>query len=757
MPTIQKLVNDILILDGKYETKGNDARKGASNLPNNTSFNIDRLIELKNDLIILDREWSRVSYIPGFLVNVFYTRVIPKSNRINYLFRTPGETTSETIVGARFEEGKHVITHYFSNRKVLSNTINELEECYRFAKKVFGEEIRSSIFNIEKGKEHSIVYPEGCKTKYRSIIVEAFNILKFEIPRAVKKEYQSNKSIITFYKILNLSLSDIFKKIGLNEKSDFYFRILSEDDGGVAQLDERGLEYVYSEIPYLICNANKDLMDVPYESLQDSEGSIRTLPNPDDKIPTIGLLDTGFLPGSYFDGWVSYDGEYLKDYDPKSVKDEHGTKIDSILVDGDFINKDKYCDGCGNFKVKHFGIIKKFGEPSTTVMERVASIVRKHPSIHVWNLSIGSDMEIDKNFISYEASILDKLQYENKNIVFVVSGTNLPNGKEEHNYRIGAPADSLNSIVVNSVSSNREIASYSRKGPVLSFFNKPDVCAFGGDNKNGVAVCTSLGQSFACGTSFAAPWIARKLSFLIDKMGLHREEAKALLIDSAIGWKRGSNLDNKDFLGYGIVPEKIDEIVKTDSDEIRFILSDISSSYTTYNYSIPIPLSEDKYPYIARATLCYFPSCTRNQGVDYTDTELSIKFGRMTDNEKIKDINNNSQDDKEARTTEDEARTYQRKWDNVKVISSVPKEHNKPLKSYSNKMWGMSITSKQRVSKTIPSIRFGVVITIKDIDGRNRIDNFVENCILKGWNVTRLKVQERIDLMLKIKDDLKLE
>ena len=38
---------------------------------------------------------------------------------------------------------------------------------------------------------------------------------------------------------------------------------------------------------------------------------------------------------------------------------------------------------------------------------------------------------------------------------------------------IGAPADSINSLVVNAVNKNNEPASYSRIGKVLSFFNKP--------------------------------------------------------------------------------------------------------------------------------------------------------------------------------------------------------------------------------------------------------------------------------------------
>lgn len=43
------------------------------------------------------------------------------------------------------------------------------------------------------------------------------------------------------------------------------------------------------------------------------------------------------------------------------------------------------------------------------------------------------------------------------------------------NMKVGSPADSLNSIVVNAVDFEGKSASYTRRGPVLSFFHKPDV------------------------------------------------------------------------------------------------------------------------------------------------------------------------------------------------------------------------------------------------------------------------------------------
>ncbi len=54
-------------------------------------------------------------------------------------------------------------------------------------------------------------------------------------------------------------------------------------------------------------------------------------------------------------------------------------------------------------------------------------------------------MEIDVNFMSPEAAELDKIQYE-YDVIFVVAGTNKK--KNSSVDKIGAPVDSLNSLVV---------------------------------------------------------------------------------------------------------------------------------------------------------------------------------------------------------------------------------------------------------------------------------------------------------------------
>ena len=78
---------------------------------------------------------------------------------------------------------------------------------------------------------------------------------------------------------------------------------------------------------------------------------------------------------------------------------------------------------------------------------------------------------------------------------------------------LGAPADSLNSLVVNAVDMNGMPASYTRIGPVLSFFYKPDVCYYGGDG------CQALVER---GTEI--PVIAHATKAVAEKAPTHEED-----------------------------------------------------------------------------------------------------------------------------------------------------------------------------------------------------------------------------------------
>lgn len=158
--------------------------------------------------------------------------------------------------------------------------------------------------------------------------------------------------------------------------------------------------------------------------------------------------------------------------------------------------------------------------------------------------------------------------------MFVVSGTNDNRTVKEGILRIGSPADSLNSIVVNSARRDGTPASYSRKGNVLSFFNKPDVAYYGGDYDERIKAYSSNGDE------------------------------------------------------------------------------------------------DNKYPYA-----------------------------------------------------------------------------NRPIMSYGDRLWGISVTSKERLkSRTQGGLNFRAVITLREINGVNRIQDFITACTLRGWIVNELDIENRVEL-----------
>ena len=160
------------------------------------------------------------------------------------------------------------------------------------------------------------------------------------------------------------------------------------------------------------------------------------------------------------------------------------------------------------------------------------------------------------------------------------------------------------------------------------------------------------------------------MAYLIYVMKFSREVAKALIIDSAAGWNRQ---DNTTYIkGYGLVPKKIEDILHSKDDEIRFIMTGTIDEYEVYTYNIPVPQDMNAHPFYAKATLAYFPKSDRSQGVDYTNTEMDIHFGRIMEQKGkavIKAINYNKQAEEGLNLIyEEDARKLYRKFFKNSII-----------------------------------------------------------------------------------------
>jgi len=101
-----------------------------------------------------------------------------------------------------------------------------------------------------------------------------------------------------------------------------------------------------------------------------------------------------------------------------------------------------------------------------------------------------------------------------------------------------------------------------------------------------------------------------------------------------------------------------------------------------------------------------------------------------------------------------------KKWDNVKHISDVLKTNSQPRKVYSKHdgMWGMSVKTKERLrSGDGEGIKFGVVVTLKELNGVNRIEDFIQRASLNGWLVNQIDVDQRLDIYQTANEDLDVD
>lgn len=746
-------MNDILELRGVFEQKKNTSQPGAKRLQKETTVSTKDFDRLINNLHTVLDYFSHVKEIKDVLLSVNYKRVLAKSNRISELFKKGDKHPNDAIVGAKFNilNGRkaHTITYYLEREQII-DAIDKLKSVKLALSELFDGSINDACINV-KGevdnldnfnfKRYSI-----SKSMFRNVIVDVSFIDSFEV---IEEDFGLEGNLVITIFETELKIKDLLKNYNIDVYNN---RILDNTSALLYPIEIRLLK---EKVPYLIAMETTDFSKLDFENFKEiTNDRLMTIQKPKNE-PTIGVIDTHFNNEVYFNEWVTYENKLDSNINLDYKDYEHGTMVSSLIVDGARLNP-KLDDGLGHFKVRHFGVSTSGGFNSFSIVKKISEIVSSNTDIKVWNLSLGSRFEVHPNFISLEAAALDEIQFK-YDVIFVIAGTNKK--ASETVKKVGSPADSINSVVVNSVDFKGKPANFSRRGEVLSFFIKPDVSYYGGGNGDTINVVSPTGLYKTCGTSFAAPFIARKLSYLIDVMGLSRETAKALLIDSAIGWKENSDFDEF-LIGRGIVPIDIDEIVKSPKDEIKFIISGVSEKYDTYNHSFPIPLANDSYPFIAKATLAYFPKCSRNQGVDYTNTELDISFGRIDDSLKIKSLQNvkANKDTYGDYFFEEDLRASYRKWDNIKHVRDSYANSPKAKKSYGNKMWGMSIKTKERLNQNDGlGIRFGVVVTLKSVDGINRLDEFIKKFSLRGWLVNRVNVDNRIDIYEKTEQKITFE
>lgn len=743
-------MNDVLHLIGQLKSKGSHGRPGAAKIPTRTFLLAEKMSRLVAELELVADFWERNTFGIVPLVRVRYISVVAKSNRISRLLLDSQNDINSQIAGAEFtgeDNPRHIVTYRVS-LPAIKDSLSKLRVAEDIVRNKFQGKVTSDDIEVINKGRIDLGNSELSRSAFTGIIKDCFYADSFSIKDSSDNPDDVDNLIVTIYDT-GLSYQELLLKIGGG------FHPSDKMDDLTWLLNPKQYQMLREKAPFLISMTMSDLNEYARKEKHQPLSMGFDIPKPSSE-PVIGVIDTLFAEDVYFSEWVEYHQILPPDLAGKDDYD-HGTQVSSIIVDGPNLNKG-LDDGCGRFRVRHFGVAKSGKMSSFSIIREIKDIVISNPDIKVWNLSLGSDYQISKNFISPEAAMLDELQYR-YDVIFVIAGTNNRSGDGSNPY-IGAPADSINAITVNSVDLAGQPVSYARRGPVLRFFNKPDVSVFGGTKLDTIKAYGPLGPVNVLGTSYAAPWISRKLAYLIHVMGMTKEAAKALLIDSAAGWD--NDIKNIALIGYGCVPMRIEDIIRCKDDEIRFFINGNILDYDTYTSDIPVPNTGRGFPYRFRVTLCYTPRCHRNQGVDYTDTELNILFGRFRSNGSMNSINNNQQGEPlYLDLPEGKARTLFRKWDNVKHISEGISERArmKKMKSNDDIFWGFSIKSIERLAdKPGRGMPFGIVVTMKAIDKQNRADQFVKLCnITHKWTAIPLNQEVMADLYDKAEAEVEFD
>ncbi|MBO8427904.1 MAG: S8 family peptidase [Firmicutes bacterium] len=724
---------------------------------NNLPLKQSDLQKLLNELIEIRRFFSKIHYLDNECIFEIHFKDVPsKNNRPNQLFNFYNVSIDKYIIGAKFTNEEN-ISQIFTFNLPLS-ILEKVIDRFNLIDDVFNKlnliEISSKEV-LEKEEKIRELLKDLSFSKFKIILNELSHINKFAIPHFNEKVEEFN--LVNFYET-KTPLLDIFKMNNLEiSKNNIYKNI--------ARLTKEEFNKVIDKFPFLISMSVNNIIDEKIEEsdlINDNtkfELIKKKLPKPTNKEPIIGVIDSLFDETSYVNEYVE-NHNYIE-YKSKILDDYlHGSEVTSLIVDLPSLNP-SLDDGCGRFRVRHFGVCyAKQKIDAFLLYKQIEEIVSKNLDINVWNLSLGSTKEIKKNTISPIANLLDKLQYKYKNIIFVVSGTNRGENNLESIY-IGTPADSINSLVVNSVKKNNEVATYSRRGPVLSFFIKPDVSYYGGDiGEELFAGINSLIK--VKGTSFVAPLISRKLAYLINVLGLSRDLAKTLIIDSAVFNPNYKN-KNINYIGRGIVPIKIKDIIETPKDEIKVLIDETSSSYISSTYEFPIPIDKfnNKFNYYAHLTMTSNIKTLGSNGVNYSKDDINIQFGpidNVTNN--IVNIDKNYLADNKNSTNKKEynLRKEIRKFDNVKILG---KEYTTKAKGRSLKnrkiAWGLKITHIDNSFTKDSIVNYGIVIHLKELDGRDRYDEFLTLCEANLWHPEVIDITQKIEFNNSLYEEINLE
>lgn len=485
----------------------------------------------------------------------------------------------------------------------------------------------------------------------------------------------------------------------------------------------------------------------------ESEESVEIQQPGEGLYPVVGIIDTGV---SELDGLSSWKiGE--TDYVPSEDQDHsHGTFIAGLIAHGDQLNQYQELD---ELKCKYFDLglhptqASKYedyyprGFIDFLVQLDYEIVAAKNEGVRVFNMSLSVELPVSDDEYGVFASTIDKLARKH-DVIFVLPAGNLNGNLVRENWpvekikllemlagykyqgqdRLFQPADSISSVVVGALDPPDEAglikpARYTRRGPGPGLGAKPDLSHIGGkyDKNTGLKSISKNGVLVEdCGTSYAAPLVAKTLAVLNSNIegDVGVETLKALLMHNTVIPECFLDDDlhaiRKDFVGVGI-PQKADDCLTVEDYQISLIFNGTITDKNAldFQFSWPESLVNDSGGCRGdvKVTMAYAPPVDKRYGAEFVRVNMDV-FLRQEEVDK-----GTGEVKFRGRLSGDEHKNYEKelvengsKWWPVKVKTG------RFLRKGASSQWKLVVVPLVRANCLFPEegIPFSVVLTISD-------------------------------------------
>ncbi len=522
------------------------------------------------------------------------------------------------------------------------------------------------------------------------------------------------------------------------------------------------------------------------QTISHSEEGAAMLPSPNEpsNYPVLGIVDTGVVSHLPLEPWCAGRTDLLEGM----IQDRsHGTFIAGLSVAAQELNSHAVF---GEVPCKFFDLglhpmledvyedYYPFGFMDFLEQLNVEIPAAKDAGVRIFNMSLSVQQQVADDDYGEYATLIDEIA-DRHNVVFVLPTGNLsgpicrPVWPDEPSQvaqmlagyrhagqdRLFQPAESVRSISVGALevpdSENRFRPSvYTRRGPSIALGVKPDVAHVGGrdGHKPDLASINTAGQTvYGCGTSYAAPFVAKTMAVLdhLIEGDVERETLSGLLIHHATMPAPLQDPQAEkyavDFVGHGMPSQALEMLTTSDHSITLAFIGNLEASHELefpFTWPASMVSQHGSCRGRARLTLTYRAPTNRQFGAEYVRVNMNAYLRQEY-------INKSTGSTSWKGRLKSEGKIYERhlienghKWWPIKRFNKTF-----PRGVGNSSQWVLVVDSLSRTNTVFPEsgIPFSAILTIEDPNEKEPIFNELRQTLLSsGAQISDIRTAQKI-------------